>query len=236
MNADDAPSAEALLLPGNPLPAKVVLARPLPCFVILVHGVNDLGEAYAAQESGICHGLNQRLHRNDLQPTHYHLPPARDDPSAAVQAELHTVLADPDAVYYRRSIDPASAWNPVVPFYWGSRVDTSRKDTTRLSHGQLVDQHGNRLDRNGAKEGGPFTSATAWVEETRNFVNYLCTVADWRMKPKALEKVRKNHLLSRFFAEDAEYEALLDTEESQRPNLGSNGGEASPGLHSSDRS
>ena len=161
MSADDTHDFECLLLPGNPLPAEMELARPLPCFVVLVHGVNDLGETYAAQETGILAGLNRRLHREDLRPAAYRLPPARDDASEAARKELHTALDDPDAVYYKRSVDPESAWNPVIPFYWGSRVDTSRKDATRLFHGQLVDRHGNRLDRNGAKEGGPVANATS---------------------------------------------------------------------------
>jgi hypothetical protein len=147
---------ECLLLPGNPLPAQIRLARPLPGFVILVHGVNDLGETYAAQEAGLCAGLNQRLRREDLRPARYRLPPARDDPSPAAQKELHAVLDDPDAVYYRRSVDPASAWNPVVPFYWGSRTS----DPLEIRNHLRVDRAGNRVDANGAKEGGPFANAT----------------------------------------------------------------------------
>ena len=156
MTTEEAHSAECLLLPGNPPIARVKLARPLPCFVILVHGVNDLGEAYSAQETGICAGLNQRLHRGDLKPARYRLPPARDDASAAAQKELHTVLADPDAVYYKRSVDPASAWNSVIPFYWGSRTS----DPPITKNHLRVDRFGNRVDANGAKGGGPVANAT----------------------------------------------------------------------------
>lgn len=42
---------------------------PMPCIVILVHGVNDVGEAYENQDVGICAGLNKRLGRADL---HHH--------------------------------------------------------------------------------------------------------------------------------------------------------------------
>ena len=45
---------------------KCAVPRPMPCIVILVHGVNDVGEAYQNQEKGIIAGLNQRLGRNDL--------------------------------------------------------------------------------------------------------------------------------------------------------------------------
>jgi len=39
---------------------------PLPCIVILVHGVNDVGEAYENQDKGLCLGLNTRLGRQDM--------------------------------------------------------------------------------------------------------------------------------------------------------------------------
>lgn len=38
----------------------------MPCIVILVHGVNDVGEAYQNQEKGIIAGLSKRLNRPDL--------------------------------------------------------------------------------------------------------------------------------------------------------------------------
>ena len=152
------PSAEVLLLPGNPPPALVQLARPLPGFVIIVHGVNDLGETYHAQETGICAGLNTRLDRTDIKPAAYKLPPDRDDTSAAAKAELHTVRDDADLVYYRRQPEP-DGWSPVIPFYWGYRAEKAEKG----KHGQFVDPDGNRVDINGAKEGGPFANATSNV-------------------------------------------------------------------------
>lgn len=45
---------------------KVGVPRPMPCIVILVHGVNDVGEAYQNQEKGIISGLSKRLNRSDL--------------------------------------------------------------------------------------------------------------------------------------------------------------------------
>lgn len=48
--------------------------RPLPCIVILVHGVNDVGEAYQDQDTGICAGLNSRLGRQDLHPHFQNIP------------------------------------------------------------------------------------------------------------------------------------------------------------------
>ena len=40
----------------------------MPCIVILVHGVNDVGEAYQNQEQGIIAGLNERMGRTDMYP------------------------------------------------------------------------------------------------------------------------------------------------------------------------
>jgi hypothetical protein len=38
----------------------------MPGIVILVHGVNDVGEAYQNQEKGILAGLSKRLNRQDF--------------------------------------------------------------------------------------------------------------------------------------------------------------------------
>ena len=38
----------------------------MPCIVILVHGVNDVGEAYQNQEQGIIAGLNERMGRTEM--------------------------------------------------------------------------------------------------------------------------------------------------------------------------
>jgi hypothetical protein len=38
----------------------------MPGIVILVHGVNDVGEAYQNQEKGIIAGLSKRLNRQDF--------------------------------------------------------------------------------------------------------------------------------------------------------------------------
>ena len=48
------------------------------------------------------------------------------------------------------------------------------------------------------------------MEETKNFVSYLCIISDWRMKPKVLDSVRSAPDIHRFFIQDAEYKELLD--------------------------
>lgn len=45
---------------------RVGVPRPMPGIVILVHGVNDVGEAYQNQEKGIIAGLSKRLGRTDF--------------------------------------------------------------------------------------------------------------------------------------------------------------------------
>ncbi|MFT3849717.1 MAG: DUF3274 domain-containing protein [Propionivibrio sp.] len=138
----------ACLLPHRMNDRVVAGARPLPGVVILVHGVNDLGVSYPAQEAGLCRGLNERLSRSDLEPAGYRLP----------SNDRHDALeADPDAVYYRCD---GKGYGPVIPFYWGYREveDAVKKDTP---HGQYLDRHGNRLDKNGAQGGGPFANATS---------------------------------------------------------------------------
>jgi hypothetical protein len=147
------------------------LPAPLPCITILVHGVNDVGEAYAAQETGLCQGLNARLNRShelgpepsaDLIPSSYTMPPATLE-----DKQREGIKDDPDAVYFRRAPNRKSR-SPVIPFYWGSREDGGIDPQTHQPyikrdnwHGQWTDRYGNRLDKNGAKNGGPFANATS---------------------------------------------------------------------------
>lgn len=127
-------------------------ARPLPGVIILVHGVNDLGVSYPAQEAGLCQGLNDRLSREDFAAAGYRLPsPQRDD----------KLEADPDAIYYRRD---GQGYGPVIPFYWGYREQRS-KVQTNTPHGQYLDRHGNRLDKSSAQGGGPFANATSTLPD-----------------------------------------------------------------------
>ena len=95
-------------------PHKVHSVGPLPCFVILVHGVNDVGEAYTYQERGLCEGFNERLSRVgwDIQPATYKLPSPEDK-----------LEPNPDAIYYRRQPSTAVTYSPVIPFYWGFREE-----------------------------------------------------------------------------------------------------------------
>ncbi|AOX61848.1 hypothetical protein BIZ42_06330 [Stenotrophomonas sp. LM091] len=157
----------------------VVLPMPKPAIVILIHGVNDVGEAFANQELGLCLGLSERLGRVGkgasrmlLGHAYYRKPRKK---SAEQEEDRHAV--DPDAVYYRRHHTKAATNQKempnsvVIPFYWGYREEEGfYKDPKtgekvyyvqkKTTHGEYLDRYGNRLDKDSAKNGGPFANAT----------------------------------------------------------------------------
>lgn len=153
---------------------RVGVPRPMPGIVILVHGVNDVGEAYQNQEKGIIAGLSKRLGRTDFY-TH-------------------------EWGDYRITRPGRS---PVIPFYWGYKPvthDDYKADQKRYRDevGKLKDQahlpydayqedngdkkaalgndgkgafkyqndnFGNALDANFAKGGGTFANATTNIPD-----------------------------------------------------------------------
>jgi hypothetical protein len=146
--------------------AYLPLRRPAPGLTILVHGVNDIGEAFPYQEMGICQGLNERLDRGrglpvadqDMQPTNYELPPQKNG-KPFTAGDIHP---DPDKVYFAPSQE--SPTSPVICFYWGFREETDVADTEQR-HGEYVDRFGNRLDKRYAKNGGFFVNATTNIPD-----------------------------------------------------------------------
>lgn len=88
--------------------------RPMPGIVILVHGVNDVGEAYQNQERGIIEGLKKRLGRDDLWPHQWKEKEFRIRNAAG---EMET-CADP---HKKQQVCDGIARSPVIPFYWGYR-------------------------------------------------------------------------------------------------------------------
>ena len=64
VSENDIPVPKSLSLTAQT--CRVGIPRPMPGIVILVHGVNDVGEAYQNQEKGIIAGLNKRLNRTDM--------------------------------------------------------------------------------------------------------------------------------------------------------------------------
>ncbi|MGG7604469.1 T6SS effector phospholipase Tle3 domain-containing protein [Massilia sp. BKSP1R2A-1] len=145
---------------------KTVDVRPdLPCNVIVIHGVNDVGTGFGAVEEGLCAGLDVRLQGapGRFVPGSYRMPTA---------ADKNVVEPDPDAVFFKRSIAEATH-SPVIPFYWGYRELRSEAGT---KNGQRIDRFGNRLDKDLSKGGGPFANATSTLPDMWN--RGICAPAD----------------------------------------------------------
>jgi len=168
---------------------KCEVPRPMPCIVILVHGVNDVGEAYQNQERGIIAGLNKRLGRDDLV---CHEWSEKEFQITDVDGKRQTVT---DKKQKDVLSDVAS---PVIPFYWGYKPvdhDTyvqDQKDYTNKMRGtygsqeiplpydafqeykehilkkfdgKKIDNFCNVLDLNYAKCGGMFANATTNIPD-----------------------------------------------------------------------
>lgn len=144
----------ALLHCNRAFDKTVMVRRKLPGNIIVVHGVNDVGVSYQAVEDGLCAGLTERLKRG-FQPANYRMP---------VAADKDTLEDDPEAVFYKRSVTKETN-SPVIPFYWGYREAGNK---TGSVNGQFVDRYGNRLDKDLAKEGGPFGNATSTIPDMWN--------------------------------------------------------------------
>lgn len=106
---------------------KVAFPRPMPGIVILVHGVNDVGEAYPTQAAGLCEGLNVRLGRDDLTSGDWDIE--RSCPNMR------------KATYERRA--DAQGYNPIIPFYWGYRpVDRATFDADQTRYREELRKRG----------------------------------------------------------------------------------------------
>ncbi|RJG11196.1 T6SS effector phospholipase Tle3 domain-containing protein [Massilia cavernae] len=140
---------------------KVDVKPDLPCNVIVIHGVNDVGTSFSAVEEGLCNGLDVRLlgvqagQRGRFVPGSYRMPNARDK---------DVVEPDPDAVFFKRKMD-GKTHSPVIPFYWGFR---ELKKEAGTKNGQHIDRFGNRLDKDLSKGGGPFGNATSTLPDMWN--------------------------------------------------------------------
>ncbi|WP_182915792.1 T6SS effector phospholipase Tle3 domain-containing protein [Massilia cavernae] len=141
---------------------KTVDVKPnLPCNVIVIHGVNDVGTSFCAVEQGLCTGLDVRLHgtqpgrQGRFVPAKYRMPTAEDK---------NKVEPDPDAVFFKRAAD-SNTHSPVIPFYWGFRETKAHAGT---KNGQRTDRFGNRLDKDLSKGGGPFGNATSTLPDMWN--------------------------------------------------------------------
>lgn len=162
---------------------------PLPCIVILVHGVNDVGEAYENQDTGICAGLNDRLGRTDLHPHEWKNHEFMiSDADGRISTKTCSITDQTCVGEVNRS--------PVIPFYWGYKpvdhaafvtdqqrykeelkkkhseadlpYDTYQQDDARIikNHaGENTDNLHNWLDSGFAKGGGTFANATTCIPD-----------------------------------------------------------------------
>ena len=136
--------SSALLHCGRLNDAIVRIRPELPGNVIVIHGVNDVGTSFGAVEKGLCQGLDARMYGGGhvFTPAAYRLPQ---------EADKREVIADPDAVYFKRQPDDTT-YSPVIPFYCGFR---ERSNASKVVNGQNTDRYGNRLDKDMSKNGGP---------------------------------------------------------------------------------
>lgn len=180
---------------GRPMTSGACLIKncavkpPLPCMVILVHGVNDVGEAYQDQDQALCRGLNTRLGRNDLAPHSWRTQEFMiEDPQGGFSKKTCSVQEQTCINRVNRS--------PVIPFYWGYKpvdhatwqqdqrryrdellknmpdvdlpYDTYREfdqRKIRAHNGENIDNLRNWLDTMAAKNGGTFANATTNIPD-----------------------------------------------------------------------
>lgn len=162
---------------------------PMPCIVILVHGVNDVGEAFENQDKGICKGLNERLGRTDL---HAHAWKPHEFMISDVDGNLRTETC---SLENQTCIGVVNR-SPVIPFYWGYKpvdkatweadqqryredilkkkpdpdlpYDTYQQNEQKIIHahnGANIDNLNNWLDLMYAKGGGTFANATTSIPD-----------------------------------------------------------------------
>jgi hypothetical protein len=190
---------------GEMVKQNCLIKRPLPCIVILVHGVNDVGEAYQNQDEGICKGLNTRLGRTDLFPHSWK------------NQEFQISDADGNVFTQQCSVDNQTCVgqanrSPVIPFYWGYRPvekDVWKADQKRYkaelrekeneadlafdsfvendalkikAHNKAkIDNYANWLDPAKSKGGGTFANATTNIPDMfgPGGTGWTMTLAGW---------------------------------------------------------
>ena len=119
-------SASTIGLPsesGAMLTTNIEASRPLPCIVILIHGVNDVGEAFENQDKMICEGLNRRLARKDLKPNKWQwAQTTADDFSPRIQmlSEWQETVEPKEPQLKPKTVKHKS-YSPIIPFTWGYR-------------------------------------------------------------------------------------------------------------------
>ncbi|MEL4867825.1 DUF3274 domain-containing protein [Pantoea agglomerans] len=115
--------------------------RPMPGIVILVHGVNDVGEAYQNQERGIIEGLKKRLGRDDLWPH------AWEEKTYKIRNADGVMEDCPDSQKKQMICSNTPVRSPVIPFYWGYRpVDKAMWEDDQRRYREAMRNSGNNAE------------------------------------------------------------------------------------------
>jgi pimeloyl-ACP methyl ester carboxylesterase len=126
-------------------------ANAMPGLIIVVHGVNSIGEWYNESEQGLCEGLNDRLRRRDFQyggdsmlsANHY-------------MSEL-TEEGELDSTFSAKTYISTPGNSPVIRFRWGYKAD---KEELATYESQIwLDQ------KTKAWGGGPFQNGTSCLSD-----------------------------------------------------------------------
>ncbi|XKM12783.1 DUF3274 domain-containing protein [Orbaceae bacterium ac157xtp] len=168
---------------GVPVTCDVRVENPLPCIVILIHGVNDIGEAFENLDDGICKGLNQRLGRNDLRPNTWKVTNTETEnfsPRISITEEgfspvipffwgYRPVSKDDyrnEQLAYKERLEKQREKDPELPYdsYWKEREYEVISDKITLKK-LNCDKFGNWIDCNFHRNGGPFSNATTCIPD-----------------------------------------------------------------------
>lgn len=152
----------------------VTVPRPMPGIVILVHGVNDVGEAYQNQEKGILQGLGKRLNRQDFYAHEwgeYRITRPGRSPVIPFYWGYKPVTHEDyvaDQQRYRDEVSKLSD-NAHLPFDAYQENDEEKKaalgNDGKGSFKYQNDNFKNALDTNFAKGGGTFANATTNIPD-----------------------------------------------------------------------
>ena len=123
----------------------------MPGTTIFVHGVNSDGEWYYDASGEFAKGLNKRLGRDDLKRLE------KDTKGDKDKVTAHRYLKNQDGERIN---------SPIIPFWWGYKVEEGKRKLVRGTDRQgstpaHTDEHGNPLRTDGAWGGGPFQNGGA---------------------------------------------------------------------------
>ncbi|MDU6466566.1 MAG: hypothetical protein E6539_08190, partial [Enterobacter sp.] len=152
----------------------VGIPRPMPGIVILVHGVNDVGEAYQNQEKGILVGLGKRLNRQDFYAHEWKdyriITPGRSPIIPFYWGYKPVTHADyrADQKRYREEVGKLSDKAHLPYDAYQEDNETNKKSLGNDGKGPFQyqnDNFKNALDTSFAKGGGTFANATTTIPD-----------------------------------------------------------------------